>query len=718
MLQQKGPIQQCPAGQPHPIQQCCRDLVRPLGDVFRAMEGRQFHNAKNLLVSLAAKYPDRPCILRLLWQVNEHCNLSTEAVHACHKLAELPPKWPAVFWARIASAARRSSFSEAWGSYVQMRELFPQLPLKDMPQNLWDELMQSMHWNLRASRVSAVATAARGCFPRQAQEPLRIMVTLLANHLNIAPCRLLWPGRGAEALGHLQQVPALVRQGRLETALRICNHWRGSHPDQLPAAWNCLILLLWLERFSDAFQLLREMQQVGFPLEDVAEAWAAYFAAARPWVEARKNLPLLRVQLSLDQFRELLSRPEIYYDEGSYGDSHEPLELKLQEVFLLAPAPNTEREEVGRVFVVKAAAYLERTPTGSVRLIWHAAEPWESVRQHLGDILRIEPEVFEDPSLAVRGERAFPNFYPRLVVRAPDLPGCEQQRLEVAYLSRRLENEFPFTPRPELDGKTPLDAAKDEDLRPRVLGLVLCLAEDPRLEKVISTLRQRLGFEEPPVIDPRQRDVRCLPPIALRRVDVRYLTPGQVAWLRERFPFLRSTVGQRLVWSVVRHRPELREEFSASQVLRLAIHLIMSCCDKEAARQIVEEARALGNPSHWDLPIAELVEFYYLAFVGYRDDFATLFWQLRDKYWNDRKVRGVIYDLLKGLGLIHPQGTLPEWLREKGGVVSRVSRDEGLAGPLPASPTGAAGESAGLWLPPHVRDPEAEKRRLWLPGQP
>jgi hypothetical protein len=287
-----------------------------------------------------------------------------------------------------------------------------------------------------------------------------------------------------------------------------------------------------------------------------------------------------------------------------------------------------------------------------------------------------------------------------------------------SYFTRKLEQEFLSLPRPDLDGKTLREAAKDADLRPRVLGLLLFLEiTEPRFRKVVASFRQQLGFGEPPAIDPRQMDVRCLPPVAFRRVDARYLTASQLAWVRQRYPFAKSFLGQQLQWNALRHQPELAKELPARDVLRSAIHLIFMSCDKEESGRIAQEARELTAPPDWDLPVAELVELHHLGFWGTPEEFAKLFWEIRNRYWQHGEVRAIVTAFLETLELVDDSGVLVEWLREKGGAICPRARVEEGAPSGAGSETGSSGEATGLWLPPGVREEPVQRHRLWIPGR-
>ena len=718
ILERRDSGQLCPAGHPHPIHQCCRDLARPLGDVLRAIEGGQYRSARNLLVTLAAKYPNRPCLLELLWVLNAECGLPKEAEEVRERLAQLPPDWPAVFWARISLASQRDLYAEAWQLYVQMRERFPQLSLARVPKHLWGELLQCMGRVARPSRLIAMMTAAREWFPSESFENFRKMLREWADALNVGPSRLLWPGKRSQGLGRLQQVPVLVRQGRLETALRICNHWRRTHPSELPAWWNCLILLLWLEKFDQARRLLQEMQEAGFPLEDLGEAWAAYWAAARPWEEERNQRPRLVVEVPESKVGELITHPEIHPQFDWLAGGEQGRDFLLKALFLKADASDLLPTEEGRIIVVAAKARVEKIPEGSVVLTWYPYYPVEEVRRRLEAVIGLELKVCEAAGRQVDLEGEFTGILPWVVVRAPHAGPFEYKRARDSYFARKLQEEFLSIPRPELDGKTLLEAAHDADLRPRVLGLLLFLEiTEPRFRKVAASFREQLGFGEPPAIDPRQRDVRCLPPIAFRRVDARYLTPSQLAWVRQRYPFATSFLGHQLQWNALRHQPELAKELPVRDVLRSAIHLIFMSCDKEESERIVQEARELPAPPDWDLPVAELAELHHLGFWGSQEEFAKLFWEIRNKHWQHVEVRASLAALLETLGLIDDSGVLVEWLREKGGAICPRARVEEGAASGAASEADSSGQTTGLWLPPGVREEPVQRPRLWIPGR-
>jgi tetratricopeptide (TPR) repeat protein len=695
-------------------------LARSLADVFRAIAGKQYHSARNLLVSLDSKHPNRACVLAQMWLVAAAANRPREEAHALkERLANLPPRWPVVYFARMSLACEAEDFWQAWRHYVECRERFPQVSYGQLPALVSGDLLGLLDLNVRTEIIPLLLSAARDLFSEKLQRLLRLYLEVKPDVALAVPSRPLWPGRRASTPPAVRDVPALVRAGRLFSALQICQQWRRQSPAELAAWWNTLTFLLWLGKFEEAKALLLEMQQAGFEEEDVAEAWAAYFGLAQPWLQARKEIPLLRQRFAQQELlQRLLAHPAIQLRVVPPPSDQPDQPPRISAIYLLSgESYPLVGEDAAALPYYLAVAVVERVTPEGVEILWHPVAPSAQV------VARLQ-EVTGQPVESVSMEKlswGWLTHYPHLLaVPLADQNGVPRYRLKQTRAradAEHLLGPFVDLPRPELDGKTLAEAAQQAQLRPRLCGLLLWIEADrPELTPAVLQLRERLGLGAPPLVDPRRRDLRTLPMASLRRLDPQRLLPGEMKWLVARWPFHHTAAGHRLFWTVYCQRPDLRSEVDIKTLWASVTTLVRWASSGEQAFQVVQQLRDVGDPEgRWPAPLDELLELQRLVYWGQRHEVARQFWRIRDSFWANPTVRETVRFLLQELELVDRDGLLPDWLRQPGAtpVVEAAPSSE----QLPAAVVQPTAPESQLWLPPSADETPGQGPKLWVPGE-
>lgn len=724
----------CPAGLSTPVAKCCPDLGRKLADILRALNGRQFHAARNLATALYTKYPDRPCLLLLLWLAHERCGEKAKARQVCETLAGKEPRWPAVFWARMAAAIYQRNLLEGLLAYVDLRENFPQAALPEFAGELGESLVGLARRCPSPWMATWLLRSASPLLSTDHRQYLEGIIRPDVDVLLVGPGRLLRPQPGGRVPRPVGSIRQLVKEGRLASALKICERWRRKKPGDFPAWWNTLALQLWLGRDEDARQTLDEMPQAGLSEAQQAEAWAAYFSYLRPWYRRAAESPVWSLKLPWETFTALgreaavklliPPRPRKEEDELSYFAVYQWCE-PMGEVG--SPEP------ILRVDFVRAVGCAYFRSGQEAEMLWSTPEEGERLCRFLHDTTGIQPQPVPPDQLGDRirdleivwtlvGSKPLRLFFQWHIDRHSPLAARTARSLIAGYI----ENTFPSTPLAELDGKTPAEAVADPQLRPRVLGLLwLLVGEYPGVLGVVEKMRERLGIAKPEAVDARTAHPRALPPIALLRVDPASVTAEFLARLPGPIKYFRSYFGVWTLWRLIAGHPELRKHLAEPAFVRLATRRLLIADSVDEAQEVLRFVEETAPAASSDFPTTELVRFAYTALWRNPQDTAAEFWDLRAKYWSDPHVMPHFVEVLRELRLLSPEGLLVEWLRTRPeGATSaslagasaggEASTDANLSG---QTPTALGGESP-LVLPSHPETGGEGERKLWVPGEP
>lgn len=697
-------------------------------EIFRAVLGGQNHAARNLALALDRKHPGRACLRYLLWLTSHNCGLVEEAVRYREQLAGMEARWPAVFWARLIQAGEKRDFFGLIRCYVGFREAFPAFPNDRVPLFITQALARGLAAENEPENAVIILKIAASLFQPAERNQIRALAQSRLGRSPIGPCYLLRPESLQAVHPEVRELPKLVREARLTAALEVCRRWREQNPKSFAAWWNSIILQLWLGRELPAQKMLEDMQEAGFSDEDVAAVWAAYFVLFRPWLESGKKQSAWKVSLSAAGWQGFVSSRFVRFippvRRRREGDGwREVVVFTWADPTSVPPGQSAFERPVLRV--VPGLALV--APDGTAELCWVPDAGGERFRQWLEDAFGVAPVSV---GAEIWGDAARELFGSPLPVRA-DPRGSVDFRERFRSFARAIQDhvlgEFLSTPRAELAGKSPQEAAADPRLRPRLLGFLFCLlGEYPHLFAAVDTLRRSLGLESGELIDLRNRPLESLPAVAFMRIDPQTITEKGLRWLWEKAKSVRGgTWALRALCRVFMNRPELMKNFPAGHVFgsfRLAIMEAGGPEEGESYLRCVEESTP---PPHWDMPVAELLRLTYRGIWGKEDEFAQIFWEIRRKYWANNAVRAFVTNFLRNFGILEGGQMLPESLRRRASVGSQDQTGPGgegepsapssppqtsalilpdqAAGESPDSPAGessSSGQSAGtLWLP-------------------
>ncbi len=727
----------CPAGTGIPVSKCCRDLGRKLTEVARALSGGQYHAARNLAVALNGKYPSRACVMYLLWRAHEMCGEEAEASRYRETLAAMEPRWPAVFWAQMVSQVRKEDLPRALLAYVDLCEKLPDSPRGSLAGLFSHALAGLASRSLDVFEVAWILRSAAELLVPEARQKLHQILERNGHLLAVGPGGLLRPRKVGRALPQwLRPLPQLVRQGRLITALETGHRWRRENPADFAAWWNTLALQLWLWRPEEARQTLEEMASAGFSDEEQGEAWAAFFCYVGPWLEQLKTQPTWQMEISPEALETLAGHPavDILAPQGVPASQLKNLQFALLGWF--EPIPGLEPADAAvRAEAWKAAGLVRRRQEGDLEVLWTGLESEDRLKQFLRGTLRAEPSAWRhiDPMQRPRELAQICEVLAgRLIPVSLRGPWQAEDQTTAACVLRRgiiryVETSFLSSPRPELDSKTPLEAAADPQLRARLIGLLLSLlGEYPSLFPVLHAVRERLNLGSPQLIDARALHPRRVPFVALLRVDPATVNGRFFSYLVRQGKSALHQLAVMVLWRFVAGNPRLRHLLSDSEELQLARKRLLLTNSVQEAEEIL---RLISEPKEVKcdgLPAAELLRLAFFGLWGSREEFAERFWQLRGRYWSNPTVRTELLLTLAELGFLRPPGILLEWLRRGSAAKGAWAQGHGCSDSRQPATTGSPLEelAAKPGADPSIKSPSPEpsskegRPKLWLPGDP
>jgi hypothetical protein len=259
-------------------------------------------------------------------------------------------------------------------------------------------------------------------------------------------------------------------------------------------------------------------------------------------------------------------------------------------------------------------------------------------------------------------------------------------------------NVWPHTPLPELDGKSPAEAASDPQCRVRLLALILRLelgGEQGKFDFDFNELRAKLGLPIRRDFEVAELQARHLSLVQIHLAPAHQLPDEQLAALYVVAAVYRLPRAIRRLGPEVLRRPGMQETFSRAEVCHALFAL--SKTPDEALDWLLQAQRAAVEAKQ--SPARYLLEELELRRVrGEGAECQRLITQLRTRHAEEPGVAQSLYNWLRSIGAIAPDGR--------------------MAAPQAAPSQPAAAAPAGIWTPGQAAAPPAgaAKPGLWVPG--
>lgn len=737
----------CPCGSGKKIKFCCsNDLLPEIDRIERLLESKQFNAAADLVDQVMASKGRRPALLSLKSQI--HLKLNPDIANETVKewLERMPRNSLALSIATQA-CARRGDLAGAIERYSRAFEL-SEVPL------------DTQYLMLFAGRMIANLLLRNN--------------DLMGAHFYLATAIEHAEQAGApedanderEALGRLIRqalVPAIAKQVH---ELRDCPDtvvWRDDFRAakalaEKNVAWKaCEAFEAMAIRFSSQPSILRNLAVLRLRLGNrhlSSLAWRAY--AALPSISAEEafeasltaeylepvnpdtvDVISLTIKLSetdrvterLLSDRRCLANRGVVEDWDVENDGPAP-----KAAFIIADRPCRDLPPattftelpvvVGRIQVF--GRQTDRAPR--IELLARAPDNLtalqELMRELCGDsLVEMEPiEVIGNVPLILAITR------PEVLVISSkasysNAEAKERLRIKGDYIRNSLLEVWATKPLKSLDGKTPMEAARDPGLALRLHVLIsLCeqLDYNRDLPTLFDELRARVGLPTEPSLHGPDIDVAKLPLFRLKCVDVKSLTDDQLVQLTVRTHDFDVMPAKLAAAAEVVSRPVFARNPVRIVALQTMLANTETWSDAEVfVDQIIAELAAINSPPS----MGQLLKLQVAVSMGKAQLAFQLISSMQREYAADEMVRKQIFNVI-----------IPylERLPDGRSVLRLPNFGDGEVAPTAPS---AAAKPSGLWTPdqgppppsvavggsrppagPTTAAPAAGKSKLWIPG--
>ena len=716
------PYAMCPCGSGKKLKFCCGEILQDLQRGYRLREN-QPDAAVKIFRDLHRRFPDKEVVLRELTNTLFELGETDEARRVTIEFLKKHPDQPIALLTLAEICLKEDGFE---ASRRILHRTF-QICARTQPPGVAFLAAQIASEMARAGMLLAarehLALAVRmSTGERQKNLVLQLVRFESESALPFAfrsAYTLLPVTCSDEAVQQDVRARKLSILGCWEPASIIYNRLADSYPTEGAVWYNLGLCQVWDARMSEAASSLHHAATL---LQDFDQATEAETLAQQLDLQlSQERYTTYSVRLMVQSVSELLTRldnepalkrndshdhSDCHHDEGTHHVAElvlvssvvtaddltdaSKLPESIADIDLFDIADDSEPTDEGASDV--RGPFLEITaPEGSLDTAI------VKLRSIAGDLILTNAD--QEQRRVVEFERAQARPFDRRYF-CPE--GVSQRRFR--ELVRQLEPEAIETwlqlPLPALNGKSPLEAARDESLKTKLAAsLIVMLSIASRYDAApdLDALRQRLNLPSRQVREiPENAAVAAIPSVQYERLNLEKLTDTQVQELTNRCSVLglRSLVAAGLDQIV--KRPKALQEFGARRAHLMRAAIARTEERPESAFASLQQARESIEPgseafrNHLELDIREL---------SYRlDDPADpalipLLHRFRDRYLHKiPEIEGVILEQLEHADCSHLATEL------EGGLAAVSAGASSLW--TPGADSGASSEGGGqLWLP-------------------
>ncbi|MGB6045411.1 MAG: hypothetical protein WBF93_19805 [Pirellulales bacterium] len=701
----------CPGGTGKKIKFCCNELLGELQTLDKMLGGEQRQACLEHVDRTLKKCPDRPCLLAVKALLQSEMEQDDALIETLDRFEAAHPKNP------IASCERAIFEASTKGGRAAVEPL--------------QRALEAIEGDELPTRVYAAIGFVAECLLNEAE--------ILAAHAHLNLQAGISGSKDSNVVSMIMslvaspQLPLLLKQGFvLDTAprkarwrrifqearkLAMQGHWRAAErkfvallekSDNAACVWrNLAILRSWLADTEPAIEAWKRFAS----LDGVAQDDAVEAAAISQLINTNQEwdqVDLVSVTYSLND-REVLvanlssNKRVVNVPAGGIRPLEEG-QPPPQAAFLILDRPMPS-SGVGMTIddapVVLGQAYLfgrETDRAARVEYVVFQDQAYDKTSQALvelaGDSLAAAGEIKTLTQVTLLQHALSWNW------RLPDdTPQQTRQQLVADQRRETLLKVWTALPNPELDGKTPGEAAANPALHTRVLASMLLLQadrDDQQSADDFGALRKSLGLPQVDPIDPAGVDVAKLPATRLERLKIDALTDEQLMIAYRRCVAFRADLAIRQFGLEIVQRDSFdeQENFSKAEVYGVLARLDP---DSDRALEYLELARkkdaeAGRSPARW-----YAVELELRLARGEAAVFERLLSLLRTHHWHEPGIADAVRKLI-------------ERLQSAGGVPT----DQPAAEPEPvdASPQEPASQ---IWTPDSAAGDPEKKTEIWTP---
>ena len=696
----------CPCGSGKKIKFCCNDLLGELQKIDRMIEGEQYLGCLRHIEQLERKRADRACLMAIKGMLLRATGqMEAAAGHAAAFVEKHPENATALAESAIVTAA-----AEPRDAMVML-----QRALAVADGNIDRRLCEAMvvvagglahagEWLAGRALMQLLvmtdpgdshAMALLSRMNRSQEVPL-----LLKDGVRLTPCPEDAPWKD-----RFDKAAAPAGKGNWQAAAERFETLAKEEPEA-PAIWRNLATLRgWLADTPGCIAALRRYATLTVPLEDAVEATGtAMILSDDPLGDLQETFSLQWEVGDIEEFQAAVTLdaramvvptgPAVSEDDDEpppksvYGLFDRPMPEAAEHVTL----HDTPR------FLGQMMLYGRQTDRQArLEVVDLSAEDLAAtkalLREIAGRALAAEPTELVEGKISasfelIQGRMALPQ-------------GTSQERrdaLAAEYLRDALMKRWPDLNLGLFDGKSPREAAGQEDRRVDLLAAVAVLqtwCEDAPNGFDFNTLRAEFGLPVLEQIDPEPETARTLPLVRLSRVTVERLSDEDLILCYHRAAVFDATDALRKFARAVVDRPSLvgrEEQIRAYGVLaRLEDN-------PDRALDYLHQGRAAASAAGQSPAPFLLSELAHRFARGETDDVNRLIREIQTRHIEEPGVAGALTQLLISVGVLRPDGTPIEAPppRPEAAAVGEAAEEPGRLWTPDSEPSGGGGK---IWTP-------------------
>jgi hypothetical protein len=707
------PYALCPCGSGKKLKFCCSDSIADIERIHRMIEGEQPRAALRHAEQALAKHPGRASLLDLKATLEISLDELDAARATVEEFVAKHSDSPTAHACRALLLTQSDNPDDIRAAAAEVQQALA-LVERDLPQRLFEALGAVGSALLVAGHI--VSSQAHLWLhaviaPRDDSRARELLVSL--NHYSGLPLLLRdqlrfrpWPD-DAPWTAAAQQATRLADHGRWREAVAIVDRLGAEHGAHPALVYNRALLGGWLTDERTLVAGLHAFAQLEVPLEDAIEAEAIAQLLDSECKEKDvdsvvrtydvNDLDALVTRLASDRRVAMFQLDPAATPEGQPRPRHTYLLLDR-------PQPSTGaglgRNELPRLVGALALFGRQTDRRERLELTTDKDADYDTTIRILesiaGDTLggtadEVVVGHVSPTSLALNRRFHFPADTP------PDV------RRDIVAEERKasIVDRWAELPRPALQGKSPLEARNDPQLRIPLLASVLILEQAGGLrtqDGAFDELRQKLGLPSVASIELPDGNGHTLPLVRVTRVDVTKISDDDlVALFRRAMLAAAEAAVVHLAREAVR-RPSIADRIPPREAYR---RLLAAERDPESARRLIQEARTKSETPE-DLKIWDLLELELFITSGNSNEASAAIERIQRQYAGDSDMETMLYQLLYRLGAFEKEEPWEDDRRlDEPAAVAAAAPAEGgrIWTPDSERAAGGAGGKSTLWTP-------------------
>lgn len=691
----------CPCGSGKKIKFCkCKDSVHELDRVLKMVEGGQMVPALDRLAAILEEHPDAAWALairgRLLMDLREYQSLEENA----QRFARLQPANPLALTQRSAAALFRQDLDAATDLLLEALTESGQTvdPFVLDVASLLSYALAGNGIVLTARVYATLALVSPG------YEDSRLAANVL-QQLNgdpkinvfakVVPPLIERPS-GADWGERYDEAASLLANNKVELAQNKFESLQRSAPLQPAIVSGLLNCAIWRSNDAAQVEYLKKLSEC----EDLPAEERARYLATSLVVSPDSNqagVPMARLTgeyESVEESQLAMTAHERFADipANALGSFKEESGITPRAGFQILDKPalasdtvvNAENVTLG---VGLALLYGRQTDRAArIEVVGVSKHGEGDVQQLIETVAPGGTWTADTDHLLPLAEYATPHI---AGIRQEQVKGVDFDALQTEVFQARVRETLLETPVALLGDVSLKEAAGDDSKQVAKIALLRHLeAEDnltSRAPDLVRSLYQEAGLEPPAEIHVTNDQVEEVANYDLGRIDPSGLDAENLVFLIQRAMQVSASVaGRRASLALLAmDLPEEGQQVGAK--MPAYAFMIQRAADNEEAVRYLEEAKSYCDQR--SLPTASLLltELMLRARRGEPEAFQKCAETLTQKYGNDQEVMGRFQQILVQLGLLRPDGSMPQM------------PPGGPGGPAGQPP--AAAPASGLWTP-------------------